>query len=106
MILSSNQLSPFFQQWGPVNEDKLKQLKESKIDLNETEIGWQKEVELKKMATVMQHLNFSKLDKMEEKVRVVSEAKINEMRADKNLRVTSMKEKNKTVIWILHWIEI
>ncbi len=57
VILSSNQLPPLLQQWGPADEDKLKQLKESKIDLNETVIGQSKEIDLKKMVKVMLHLN-------------------------------------------------
>ena len=60
-ILSSNQPPPLFQRWGPADEDKLQKLKESEIDLNETALGRQKEIELKKMGAVMKHLNFHEL---------------------------------------------
>jgi len=71
-ILSSNQPPPLFQRWGPADEDKLQKLKESEINLNETALGRQKEIELKKMGTVIKHLNFHELDKIEEKMRVAS----------------------------------
>lgn len=57
-ILSSNQAPLLFQQWGLANEDKLKKLTESEINLNEMALGQQKEIKLKKMDTVMWHLNF------------------------------------------------
>ncbi len=84
-ILSSNQLPRLFQQWGPANENILNQLQESKIDLNETALGQEKEIELKKMGTVMQHLNFGELVELEGKMRAVREAKINKIKANKIL---------------------
>ncbi len=74
-----------FQWWGLANEDNLKQLQESEIDLNETALGQEKEIELKKMGTVMQHLNFGELVELEGKMRAVREAKINKIKANKIL---------------------
>ncbi len=82
-ILSSNQLALLFQQLGPVNEDKLEKLKKSKIELNETTLGQQKETKLKKMVAALQHLTFWELDKMEKKLQAAREANNNEIKADK-----------------------
>ncbi len=105
-ILSSNQPPPFFQRWGPADKDKLKKLKESEINLNETALGKQKEIELKKMGTVIKHLNFHELDKIEEKIRVAREAKIHKMKAKKSVLLTNMTKNKKMAIRGLHKFEI
>ncbi len=42
-----------------------------------------KEIELKKISTVIQNLNFWELDELEEKMKAVREAKFNKMKVDK-----------------------
>ncbi len=55
-----------FSTMGPADEEE-QNLKESKINLNKTALGYQKVIELKKVITIMGHLNFWELDKMDEK---------------------------------------
>ncbi len=57
-IQNSNQPPPLFQRWGHADEDQLEKLKKSEIELNETALGRQKQIEINKMAAVMHHMNF------------------------------------------------